>query len=472
MLQISEARQKFFSAFSLIILLFTISATAFAQEAKATQDAVKIFNLGQDAHEKGDFAVASKYYEEALKLAPEFPEAEFQRGNALVSLGKKNEAETAFRRALELRADWTLPMASLGSLLIEKDKFSDAEKILKKAIELDARNFPAYVALTELRIRTKAGVEELKQLLEKLKLLTSKANPTASVWAARGALERALGEKTSAKTSLTQALALDKNNQFALLERAEIAFLEGDTATVSEIVKNLILLAPDAKNTKLLQARLYSESGKNEEAIKILDSIKNQTADILFLRNNILDNTSTNVPELEKRLEKQAKNPIVSGRLCALLRKDNPAKALDYCRRASESEPGNAAHVVGYGAALVQAKQYDAAVIIFRQLLQLVPDNFTARANLATALFQMKKFDEAKVEYRWLTEKQPKLPIAYYFLAISHDNLAEYMDAMANYQLFLKLADPGESHLEIEKVNLRLPALQKLIKQGKGKKDK
>jgi tetratricopeptide (TPR) repeat protein len=120
----------------------------------------------------------------------------------------------------------------------------------------------------------------------------------------------------------------------------------------------------------------------------------------------------------------------------------------------------------------VQAKQYNDAVIILRRLLQVVPDNSTARANLATALFQIKKFEEAKIEYRWLTEKQPTLPIAYYFLAIIHDNLAEYMDAMANYQQFLKLADSGVSKLEIEKVNLRLPALQKLIKQGKGKKDK
>ncbi|MDQ3373692.1 MAG: tetratricopeptide repeat protein [Acidobacteriota bacterium] len=472
LLQTSEVQQKLFSAFSLIILLFTISAAVFAQEAEETPNAVKIFNQGQDAHESGNFTLALKYYEEALKLAPEFPEAQFQRGNALLSIGKKVEAEMAFKQALELRSDWTLPMASLASLLIENDKFIDAEKILKKAIELNAQNFPAYVALTELRIRTKASAEELKQLLEKLKFLTSKANPTASVWAARGALERALGERGSAKTSLARALSLDTSNQHALFERAEIAFSEGDTATVSEIIKNLALTSPDSKNTKLLKARLYAESGKNEEAIKVLDSISTHTADIVLLRNNILDKTSSSVVDLEKRLEKQEKNAIVLGRLCALLRKDNPAKALEYCKRASESEPGNAAHVVGYGAALVQAKQYNDAVIILRRLLQVVPDNSTARANLATALFQIKKFEEAKIEYRWLTEKQPTLPIAYYFLAIIHDNLAEYMDAMANYQQFLKLADSGVSKLEIEKVNLRLPALQKLIKQGKGKKDK
>jgi hypothetical protein len=59
------------------------------------------------------------------------------------------------------------------------------------------------------------------------------------------------------------------------------------------------------------------------------------------------------------------------------------------------------------------------------------------------------------------------LAIAYYFLAIAHDNLGEYMDAMANYQQFLKLADATSNKLEIEKVNLRLPVLQKQIKEKK-----
>jgi hypothetical protein len=39
---------------------------------------------------------------------------------------------------------------------------------------------------------------------------------------------------------------------------------------------------------------------------------------------------------------------------------------------------------------------------------------------------------------------------------------------MANYQQFLKTADPEKNRIEIEKVNLRLPAVQKLVKNSKG----
>jgi hypothetical protein len=43
---------------------------------------------------------------------------------------------------------------------------------------------------------------------------------------------------------------------------------------------------------------------------------------------------------------------------------------------------------------------------------------------------------------------------------------------MAAYQRFLKLADPKQNQLEIEKVNLRLPSLTKQIEKGAGKKKK
>jgi tetratricopeptide (TPR) repeat protein len=125
------------------VLLLSFAFAGFAQEEDENQtDAIKIFNLAQDTHEKGKLQDALKLYEEAIKLAPEFPEAEFQRGNALLSLGKTQEAEKAFRRAIDLREDWTLPMANLGALLISTNQFDEAGLILSKAVELDNKNFP------------------------------------------------------------------------------------------------------------------------------------------------------------------------------------------------------------------------------------------------------------------------------------------------------------------------------------------
>ena len=456
---------------ALLIAMFALAQTAPSQSGDDSSDeAIVLFNKGQDSHEKGDFNAAIENYEKALKLIPDFPEAALQRGNAYLSLGRLDSAEAAFRQALELREDWSLASANLGSVLVRKNNFAEAEKYLLKAIETDELNFPAYAAMTELRLKTKAQPDVLNALLLRIRALTGKANPTASIWASRAALENSAGDRKSAKASAAKALELDPKYQFALSTIADIAILEHDPAAADVFVKRLEAIAPGSDATIALRARLLVAQGKTSDALELLNSVAKPGAEVSDLRSQLVAASTDNTQELEKQLETNPKSAGVLAKLCTAFRVSDPAKALDYCRRASEADPNSVQPVVGYGAALVQAKRYEDAVIILRRLLTIAPENSTAHANLATALFQLKRHPEAKVEFRWLTDRQPDQAVGYYFLGIIHDQLAEFPDAAANYQQFLRLADPESSKLEIEKVNLRLPVVQRLIKEGKGKK--
>ena len=453
------------------VLVFAIFVAGAAAQTDPVdpEDAVALFNQGQDAHEKGDLKAAVELYQKALKLFPEFPEAEYQSGIAYLALGRRLEAEASFRRAVRLRPDWTLPMTGLGSLLVDSGKYSEAEVMLGKAIELEPQNYPAYASLAEIRLKSKAASPVLQELLNKIEPLTNKANPTSSLWSARAALENALGKSAAAKSSIAKAIQLDPKNKYALAEIAEIALKEGDIVRAADAATSLEKLAPDAVGTKFLRVRILAAEGKVSESLAILDSLGGSVPGVSEIRSSIVASSSENAPELEAMLKDDPKNSLILGRLCALYRVSSPPKALDFCRRASEIEPTNINHAVGFGAALVQAGQYEQAIVLYRKLIPIAPDNSTVHANLATALFQLKRYGEAKAEYRWLADRQPDLAIAYYFLGISHDQLAEYMDAMANYQQFLRLADPARSQLEIDKVNLRLPLLQKQIRDKKTK---
>ena len=467
-----QHRQILLAAFAVILAFAPLSAS-FAQEDGDTIDPVLVFYKGQDAHEKGNLEEAVKLYKQAIELAPEFPEAEYQLGVAFLALNKDTEAEKAFRRSLEIKANWSLPMTSLGALLVNennKNKFAEAEKLLTTAAAADENNFLAYSALTDLRLKTNSSPEILKELLAKVKILTSKANPTAGIWTSRAAIERRLGDKDQARKSLSRALEINPRDKFAISEHAELALSDADFKSAQADAAKLEQIAPDSVNLKVLQAKIYQANGKSDEAVKVLDSIAAPDANVSDLLNQIRASSSENAADLEKLLENDEKNITVLSRLCGLLRLENPAKALDYCRRASELEPTNINHAVGYGAALVQAGDYVNAAQLFRKLIEVSPENYTAHANLATALFQLNQFGDAKKEFLWLSEKQPDLPVTYYFLAISHDRLEEYPDAMANYQKFLRLADAERNKLEIDKVNLRLPSLEKQIKRGKGRK--
>ncbi|MBK7394449.1 MAG: tetratricopeptide repeat protein [Chloracidobacterium sp.] len=454
----------------IIMVSFTLLPIA-AQDIDNADDAVAIFNEAQSLHEKGKLAEAIVLYEKAINILPEFPEAEYQRAAALQSLGRTIESEKGFRRAVELKPDWTLAMTSLGSLLVKKGETAEAEKLLKKVVEMEPQNSSALIALTDLRKRAKASPAVLQEMLTAITSLTSKMNPSASLWSARADLEIALGNTTAAKQSVVRSLAIDPKYGFALLQAANLAIGDGDIDRAKQIAARLEAIneTPDAVN--YLKANIAATQGNFDEAIKFLDAMKTPGTEAADLRSVINASRTTSPADLEKLLATDANNVQLLGRLCNAYRKDDPQKALAYCRRANTLEPTNVSHAVGYGAALVQAKQYDAAVNLLRNILQKFPDNRTAHANLATALFQLDRYAEAKPEFEWLTAKEPTLAGPYYFLAIAHDHLTEYMDAMANYQSYLLLADPVANKLDIEKINLRLPQLQKLIKEGKGKKN-
>lgn len=459
-------RRIFAIAIFATMLSFACVSSILAQDGGEQDDAVAAFNQGQDAHEKGDLKTAIELYQKALKIMPEFPEAELQLGNALERSGDLTGAEAAFRKAVELRPDWPLAITSVGSLLVAKGQYAEALPLLSRAIELDGQNFAALSGMTEALLQTNAKPDALRALLERIKTLTGKANPTSSLWAARGSLEAALGDMPSAKKSLAASLSIDPNNKAALFESTNIALRENDAAGAEAMARKLEKLTDNSERSVALLAHSLFNQGKTDEAIKLIDSIQGPNKETLELKTTMTAFASDNPGELERKLGGDPKNASILERLCSLYRVSDPAKALDYCKRAVDSDPQNVSPAIGYGAALVQAKRYDEAVVLFRKLLSFAPDNSTVHSNLATALFQLKRYPEAKAEYQWLIEKQPELAIAYFFLAICHDQLREYLDAMANYQQFLKVADPDKQKLEIDKVNLRLPSLQQQIKKG------
>lgn len=456
-----------------------------SQTDNEVRQAIALFEQGQNVHEKGNLDEAIRLYTKALELLPEFPEAELQRGTAYFSQKKFDDAESSFRRAVELRNEWSLAYAKLGEVLVRKqalsaesgDKkaadqaYTDATSTLTKAIELDRENASAYAALAELKLRSSVSADSLRELLESIKSLTDgKSNQISALWSARASLENRLGDRTAAKTSSDRALKIDPENVLSLSISADIALLEKDVEKADGYVRRLEKVSPGTSDAVSLRARVLYSQGKKAESLALLESIKQPNESIKELIAQAKDGDIADLAGLEAKILRTPNDVNALAKLCEGYRVGNPAKAIDYCRRASLLEPNEIAHAVGFGAALVQARMYVEAVGLLRKLLVIAPEHATIRANLGTALFQLKRYPEAKIEFQWLSERQPVSSAAFYFLGITHDQLGEYFDALASYKQFLKIADPEKEKLEIEKVNLRLPAIEKQIKSGKGKK--
>jgi tetratricopeptide (TPR) repeat protein len=472
-----RSHQYLARAFALILVAFCCQfAMAQADDpANGETDPVKLFERGQDAHAKGDSKKALELYEAAIKLKPEFPEAEFQRAMVLLATNRQAEALEGFNRAVALRPDWAMAYARFGSELAFLGTFDNkAELILRRAIELDGRNLEAIVALAVLRQHAKDFVEAVKLIRD----ATSLPNATSQTWRRRAYIEHAAGDDTAAVASITRALEVEPRLDSMHFDRARFLLALNDRAGA---LADLDTFKPTSTTDAIITldiAQLYARAGRPDQSLRLLDSLNEDNRkrpEVIALRADIAGDAGSSVEQraaLEQLLARDPQNAGLLDRLGNAYRRVDPAKSEGYYYRALQIDPKNAKYATGYAAALVQLRRFAEAENVLRRVLAAEPDNYPAHANLALSLYELKRFAEAVPEYEWLAGARPEIAATYFFLATAHDNLGEYQQALDAYESFLSRADPANNKLEIEKVNLRLPTLRAQIQRGQGTKRK
>jgi tetratricopeptide (TPR) repeat protein len=437
-------------------------------------DPVKLFNRGQDAHAKKNYEQAIELYDEALKLRPNFAEVEFQKAGALIALHRTAEAEKSYRRAMEIRPTWSLPPAALGLLLARTGgREREAEAPLRRALELDAKNLLAVVALAELRTRSGDAPESLALWRRATELKPD----DASLWVERGRAERAAKDAPAALKSFEHAVVLEPSNVDAKLARVDLYLESGDKEHAVEAVRELEAQAKSDWKLAIAIANRYGLAGLRDDARRIYESLPEEAKNseegkrLSAAVNDVrCEDTPESRASLEKLIASDAKNATALACLGVIYRTSDPQRSLEYFRRANEVDQRNADYAVGYGAALVQLRQFDKAAAILQRVVELAPEHYEAHANLAAALYELKLYKQAVVEYKWISQARPGLAIVQFFIGTAHDQLGEYEEALAAYEAFLAAADPTVNRLELDKVNLRLPSLRNQIKRGEGAK--
>jgi tetratricopeptide (TPR) repeat protein len=472
--------RRLVSALAFALLLASAHGAA-AQDRdefdETAADPVRLFNRGQEAHAKREYERALELYEEALRIKPEFAEAEFQKAAALVALHRAPEAEKSYRRAMELRRTWALPPAALGLALVRTPgREGEAEPLLRRALELDAKNLTATVALAELRSRAGDAAESATLW----RRATELKSDDPALWVARARAESGAKDAAGALKSFGRALDADGTNVEARLGRADLLISAGEKERALEDVRALEPLAKSDWKLAVALANRYGLVGKKDESRRVYESLPEEarrSEEGRRLHAALTDLPCDDTPESRAALEQltasEPKNAPALACLGRLERTNDPGRSAQLYRRAAEAEPRNVDYAVGYAAALVQLRKFAEAAGILQRVIAAAPEHYEAHTNLAAALFELKLYNRAVVEYKWIERAKPELAVTHFFIAIAHDRMGEYEEALAEYETFLARADAGVNQLEIEKVNLRLPSLRNQIKRGEGvKKDK
>ena len=277
---------------------------------------------------------------------------------------------------------------------------------------------------------------------------------------------------------LNELLKLEPRNAASLRYRAEISLVRKDHSGAINDLRAAIVVEPRLQD-RLRLAELYTRAKRYDEASTLYQQIlkdeptSNEARTGLAVMLLESGKAGEAIAQLEALLENEPKNAAIRAQLAELYLPKQPEKALEQYAAAAKLTPNNLSYQIGVGAALVKLRRFQEAVPALQRVLVENPKDeisYFAHTNLATALFELDDFANAAREFVWILNHQrerKRAAVTLFFLGICFDKLGDYEQALKAYEQFLSLATT-ENQLEIDKVKLRLPSLQRQIKEGKG----
>lgn len=480
--------------------LLLIALLAFPQAAKKNveaeakdpqQQATALFEAGQKAHQSGDLAKAIEHYGEALKIDPSLWPAEFQRGVALLSLGRVKEARASveavikllseFSDSAELRGITARVHVVRGEIELAEGRRDEAEAAFRRALELQPKTGAAHAGLAEILLdgnRINDAVAEAKAAL-------AAGDDRSSTWTVLGTALVISQQYDEAVASLDEALKRNPRQGAALRSRAEAHIARQRLPEAIRDLRAAIDIEPETA-LRLRLAEVYARNKQYPETIELLQTILSLEPDNTEARTQMAaaminsGQAAEAITALEKLVVEQPDRAELHARLAELYLGSQPEKALEQYTAAARLEPKQPRHQLGIATAMVRTRRFQDAVPLLRGVLAANPPEevvYFAHTNLATALFEMDDFAAAGVEYLWILRRQQELgdrrraAVSLYILGICFDKLGDFEQALKAYENFLQLAS-ADNQLEIEKVKLRLPSLKRQLQEGQGKRKK
>lgn len=461
-----------------------------AQEA-SSQKAASLFDAGQEAHAAGKLEDAVKLYSQALELDSSLWQAEFQRASANFTLQRLPEAASGINKVLEQLKEFAdspdLKQVSAkanslrGEIALAANQPAEAEAAFRRALESDANHKRAHSGLAQVLIAN----NKIAEAITAAKAAIAAGDDSALIYALLGHAQFRSKLNDEALTSLTEALKREPNNPQALRDRAEVYLARNDATRAAADLQALLAIEKSTP-TALRLAALYRANKQYDEASKLYQQVadtdpSNQEARTALAEILIeLGKAENAIAQLESLIKAEPNRADLRSQLATLLVVNQPDKALEQYQAAAKLAPNNPNHLIGVGSALVKMKRFDEAIAALKPLLSQSlkeEQTYTVRANIATALFELKDYPGAAREYIWMLDylskrgEQKKTAVTTYLLGVCFDKFGDFEQALKAYQQFLSLAS-SEQQLEIEKVKLRLPSLQRQIAQGQGIKRK
>ncbi|MCX6674744.1 MAG: tetratricopeptide repeat protein [Methanothrix sp.] len=225
------------------------------------------FNKGFALNSLGKYDDAIKAYDEAIRLDPKLATAWNNNGNVLNAQGKYDEAINAFDEAIGLDANLAESWTNKGIALKNQGKYDDAIKACDEAIRLDPNLAMAWNNKGVAIIKQGKYDDAIKACDEAIRL-----DPKfAAAWTNKGVALGDQGKYADAIKACDEAIRLDPNFAMAWNNKGEALRKQGKYDEAINVFDEAIRLDPKDAAAWYNKGNALNNQVKYDEAIKAYD---------------------------------------------------------------------------------------------------------------------------------------------------------------------------------------------------------
>jgi protein O-GlcNAc transferase len=250
--------------------------------ADAAAPAAVWFNYGNLLTELQQPEEAERAFRRALEIDPELHPALSHLARLLDGLGRAEEAVALHRRAIAIEPRNAVSLRGLGKLLYEQGKLAEAEGLYRRALELTPDHVETMnalgVVLKDLR-RSDEAMTLWRRVIER-------APDYAPAHNNLGVMLRLLRRPAEAAAPLRRALDLDPQDNTTAANLAHVLLNLGQTTEAESVARDILARAPDSAEGHLMLGFTQAYQARVEEAMaRFLEAHRLEPASSMAISN-------------------------------------------------------------------------------------------------------------------------------------------------------------------------------------------
>ncbi len=154
----------------------TFNSLAAETQKNKRAAAERLYSQGVAQLSRDDYARALPFFEKAVEIDNNYPEAWYQAGFAYGNLGRHSDSLKASKQAAKLRPEWAAVHVNIGASSFALNQYKDAGDAYRQAIKLDDDNPDVYYAYGLSLNKLNRGDEEILAYRRTIALKPDHAN--------------------------------------------------------------------------------------------------------------------------------------------------------------------------------------------------------------------------------------------------------------------------------------------------------